>query len=257
MTKPVTGLTVFGSNTTGTTTQLDNNFIACTTALNDLNTYGNFLTDTGAANALAVTLPANITGALTNGLPIQVKVAANNSGATVLNYNATGNANVINLDGSALSANQLQANSIVLMQYSSGSAGWILQTPAQAPSSNVTNSTFTFDGSGGTSASKAITAQKTGSFVTLNVPSVTATSGTGSTKLSSNTALPAAYRPAVLQVFTVNQMVNNGAVLAAPGLLIINTSGVIDILRDAVPTAFTNTASGGTNAAQSALYFTG
>ncbi len=129
MTKPVVGLTVFGSNTSGTTTQLDNNFSALQTAINDLNTFGNFLTDTGAANAMAVTLPANITGALTNGLPIQVRVAATNTGATVINYNATGNANVVNLDGTSLTAGQLLANSIVLMQFSNAIGGWYLQTP--------------------------------------------------------------------------------------------------------------------------------
>lgn len=128
--KPVTGLTVFGSNTTGTTTQLDNNFSAITAALNDFNTYDNYLADTGAANAISVTLPANITGALGDGLMVQVKIAADNTGATVMNYNATGNANVVNVDGSALTAGQLKANGIVQMQYSNGISGWYLQTPA-------------------------------------------------------------------------------------------------------------------------------
>lgn len=135
MTKPVTGLTVFGSNTTGTTTQLDNNFAALQNALNDFNTYPNYLSASGSANAYSVTLPASTTGSKSDGLVIQVKINATNTGASVLNYNATGNSSIVNLDGTALGANQLAANSIVQLQYSSGLTSWMLQTPCASNSS--------------------------------------------------------------------------------------------------------------------------
>lgn len=128
MTKPVTGLTTFGSNTSGTTTQLDNNFLKCTAALNDLNTYPNFLTDTGTAGALVVTLAANLTGALTNGLVIQVKVAATNTGASTLNYNGGGALNVLNQDGTATNTGQLQASGIYQFAYRAADTTWILMT---------------------------------------------------------------------------------------------------------------------------------
>lgn len=132
MTKPISGLTTFGASTSGTTTQLDGNFDTIKTAINDLNTYSNYLTDTGAANAYAVALGANLTGALTDGLIIQVKFANTNTGASTLNYNLTGVIPVVNPDGSALRSSQIAANSILQLQYSSGLASWILQTSARA-----------------------------------------------------------------------------------------------------------------------------
>lgn len=134
MTKPVTGQTTFGSNTTGTTTQLDNNFLLAYNALNDLNTYSNFLTDTGSANTVVVTLAANLTGALTNGLVLQIKVAATNTGASTLNYNSGGALNILNIDGTALSAGQLVTGGICQFQYRSSDTSWLLQTPALFPS---------------------------------------------------------------------------------------------------------------------------
>lgn len=137
MTKPVTGLTVFGSNTSGTTTQLDNNFGALRDALNDFGTYSNYLSDTGAANAYSVSLPASITGTLADGLLLQMKVSATNSGASVLNYDGGGNKPVVNLDGSALSAGQMPANGVVQLQYSSALTSWMLQTVTANASSGA------------------------------------------------------------------------------------------------------------------------
>ena len=129
MAKPVTGQTTFGASTSGTTTQLDNNFLLAYNALNDLNTYPNYFVDAGSANAMSVTLAAGLTGALTDGLTIQVKVKASNTGATTMNYNAGGAIAVTNLDGSALSSGQLPINGIVTLSYSSSAGAWILQTP--------------------------------------------------------------------------------------------------------------------------------
>lgn len=134
MTKPVTGLTTWGAATTGSTADLDDNFSALQDAVNDFNTYKNFLTDNGAASSMTVTLPANITGPLEDGLLIQVKVASNNTGSTTLNYNGTGAANVINLDGTDLVANQIVANAIVSLQYSNSVSAWFLQTPVKPKS---------------------------------------------------------------------------------------------------------------------------
>lgn len=131
--KPVVGQTTFGASTSGTTTQLDNNFLLAYTALNDFNTYPNFLTDTGSANSIVVNLGANLTGVLTNGLVIQVKIAATNTGATNLNYNSGGNLNVLNLDGSALAPGQLTIGSIVQLAYRASDTTWQLMTSAARP----------------------------------------------------------------------------------------------------------------------------
>ena len=132
MTKPVTGLTTFGSATSGTTTQLDNNFTACTAALNDFNTYNNYLADTGGANAYAVSLPASATGTLTAGLTIQFKASAVNTGASTFNYNGGGAKNILRIDGSALVAGDIPANGIVQVQYDG--TQWLLQTPYSSSS---------------------------------------------------------------------------------------------------------------------------
>jgi hypothetical protein len=115
--KPATGLTTFGSSTTGTTTQLDNNFTAITGVVNDLNSYANYLTDTGGANAYAASLPASTTGALTAGLRIQFKASASNTGASTFNWNAGGALNILRSNGSALSAGDIVSGAIADIQY--------------------------------------------------------------------------------------------------------------------------------------------
>lgn len=139
MTKPVSGQTTFGASTSGTTTQLDNNFLLAYNAINDYNTYANYLIDSGAANAMVVTIPGGMTGALTDGLLLQIKVKSTNTGATTLNYNAGGALNVTNMDGSALIAGALPINGYVQVQYSSGTTTWLLQTPT-VPSASVSAS---------------------------------------------------------------------------------------------------------------------
>ncbi len=137
MTKPVSGQTTFGAATSGTTTQLDNNFLLAYNAINDYNTYGNYLADSGSANAMAVTVPAGMTGALTDGLLLQIKVAAANTGATTFNYNGGGALALTNLDGTALSSGQLPINSIVQVQYRASTTSWLLQTPMSVTSVTV------------------------------------------------------------------------------------------------------------------------
>lgn len=129
MSKPVTGLTVFGASTSGTTTQLDNNFLALQNALNDLNTYPNYLVDTGAADAYVVALAASLTGSLSAGLQIQMRAVNTNTGASTLNYNGNGAIAIVNQDGSALSAGQIVSGGIYQLQYSNVLLKWILQSP--------------------------------------------------------------------------------------------------------------------------------
>lgn len=113
MAKPVTGQTTFGSNTTGTTTQLDNNFLLAYNALNDLNTFSNYLVDTGSANAYVVTLGAGLTGPLTAGLEIEMKATNLNTGASTLNFNGTGAVAIQRVNGASLTAGDIPAGGIV------------------------------------------------------------------------------------------------------------------------------------------------
>lgn len=129
--KPVTGLTQWGSTTTGTTVELDNNFSALKDAVNDLNTYSNYLLDSGAANAYVVTLGAGLTGTLTAGLKIQMKASASNTGASTLNYNGTGLLAIQTTGGAALSAGMIVSGGVYDLIYNG--TVWQLQNPS-APS---------------------------------------------------------------------------------------------------------------------------
>lgn len=96
---------------------LDSNFVNVTTLLASFNNYGNYLVDTGAANAYVVTLAAGQTASLAAGLPVQFKAVNANTGASTLNVNATGVKNILNIDGSTLTPGQIPANGIINVIY--------------------------------------------------------------------------------------------------------------------------------------------
>ncbi len=120
------------------------------------------------------------------------------------------------------------------------------------------DSTFTFNGGGGSTASLTLTWQKVGDVVTLHIPQALATTGAGSTALVINTALPSTIRPsAATQHAPLNRISNNGAAISSPGVATITTAGVLSILRDGASTAFTNAASAGLNLGITITYFVG
>ena len=96
---------------------LDTNFTQVATFLNNANNYSNYLVDTGAANSIVVTTPTSVTATYTAGLTIAVKVIASNTGASTVNVNSLGLKNILNPDGSALTNNQMPANSVVALIY--------------------------------------------------------------------------------------------------------------------------------------------
>lgn len=150
MTKPISGLTQWGSATTGSTADLDANFTTIKTAINDLNTYPNYLTDTGSANAYVVTLAANLTGALTDGLIVQFKAVAANTGSSTLNYNATGTKTILLPTGDALPPGAIQTSGMVQLEYRSSDTVWILQNATQpnlgyAPRNLIVNPNWQID----------------------------------------------------------------------------------------------------------------
>ena len=125
-------------------------------------------------------------------------------------------------------------------------AGGINFTSAAGTSfvSGSTASTFTWDGSGGTSGSITINYQIIGKFCTLTLQAVLATTGTSSTTLASNTALPAAFRP-VANTGCAIPITNNGAAIAPLGFLVLGTAGILYIVRDPTGAVFTNSATAG------------
>ena len=125
-------------------------------------------------------------------------------------------------------------------------------------STGTSASTFTFNGSGGTSGSVTMTYQKIGNWVTLHIPAVTATSGTGSTGFTNDTVLPAALRPAAAtQVIATNNDLDNGGSTSTPSAVLIATSGVVTILRSPAAQAWTNSSVCGTVYGMTITYFVG
>jgi len=101
---------------------------------------------------------------------------------------------------------------------------------ASSVSSGTHSTTFTFNGSGGTSGTIDIPWIKVGSRVTLFIPSVLATAGTGSTQLVGNTALDAELRPAASQ-HKACQIYSNNAGVAAAGMVVVTAAGVITVFK--------------------------
>ena len=178
-------------------------------------------------------------------------------GALTLTHNATslilpGAANITTADGD------------IGIFVSEGSGNWrcvSYQPAGTAPAlTGSFSTTWSFDGSGGTSGSVTLTYQKIGNWVTLHIPSFSATSGTGSTTATNNTALPAAIRAASYQQdFAMTNMTNNNTVSgASPGVVRINAgSGTINFFRDNTQATFTNSSTCGLRSSVTVSYFVG
>ncbi len=117
--------------------------------------------------------------------------------------------------------------------------------------------TFTFNGTGGTSASVTIFYEIIGDFVLLFLPQVTATSGTSSTTFTNNTALPVAIRPTTTATLLIPAIRNNGNQISNPGFASITSGGTLTIFRDGTGTAFTNATVCGVDARTAIEYYIG
>ena len=204
-------------------------------------------TDTITAGALA-------TFTYVSGQKLTLIPAGANTGATTLNVTPSGGsaqgAKNVFANGVACVGGELQSGVPAIVEYD-GTQFNILGLCAATGS---TASTFTFNGSGGSSGSLTMTWQKIGKFITINIPSALATTGTGSTALTSDTALPTGIRPATQQLFACNSIQNNAAATADVGVIAINTNGTIQIVRNHTVTAFTNSATGGMDSSTTLTY---
>jgi hypothetical protein len=124
---PLTGLSTFGNLTLANTGNLDSNYNSITAFLNTLANYGNYFVDAGAANAIQVNVNANLTVGYVAGLPLQVRIAATNTGATTLQVNALGTRSVVNVDGTALVAGELVTNGVYSLIYDAISNVFVVQ----------------------------------------------------------------------------------------------------------------------------------
>lgn len=119
MSKPVTIPNTFATQSGNVpASQLDADYSVLAAAINDTGTYGNYLADTGAVNALVVTTPANITFSYATGVWLEVLVANTNTLSTVnLNVNGLGNQLVRSPSGGTLPIGALVAGTVYRMVF--------------------------------------------------------------------------------------------------------------------------------------------
>lgn len=121
--------------------------------------------DTGSANAYVITFVANFS-AYTDGIVIYWIPSNTNTGPSTLNVNGLGAINIVNADGSALSASSIQANVPAIVLYRGGTF-----TLVTSISSTQTGGTFTATITGCTTApTQTVTWAKSGRIVTLVFP---------------------------------------------------------------------------------------
>lgn len=96
---------------------IDGDFTACYNPLVALGTYSNYFSDVGAANAYAITVSSPQTVSQAAGLRVQFIAAHANTGASTLQINALAAKNILNLNGTALTAGQIPANAIIDVVY--------------------------------------------------------------------------------------------------------------------------------------------
>lgn len=124
----------------------------------------------------------------------------------------------------------------------------------------TTSSTFTFNGTGGgTSSSVDLVYSRIGDWVTLFLPTVQATTGTSSTTLTANTALESWAIPATsTATCALSNIRNNAGNDTSSGQLrVATTTGFLAIRRDGAASAFTNSASAGTQSPTTCTYYVG
>lgn len=213
---------------------LDDNFGNVSDALASLNTFSNYLLDTGAADAYVVTLGAGTTASLANGLMIQMKAVNTNTAASTLNFNGTGAKAIKNMDGSALTAAQIAANAIMSLIYSASATAWLLLTPCTL----IDSYTATLTGCT-TAPTTTVRYTKSYNVVTLNVPGWNAVSN-ATTK--TYTGMPAAIRPARQQGYQLIGCIDNGGG-KVPGRIDITAAGVIDFYPSLATNSWTNSGS--------------
>lgn len=123
-------------------------------------------TDTGAANAYILSFTANFT-ALSDGIVIYWVPSHTNTAGSTITVNGLGPANIVNGDGTALSANEILVNQVCQIIYKA--PNWILINPNTA--SYFASGSFTATVFGCTTApTKTVTWTKSGKQIVLNVP---------------------------------------------------------------------------------------
>lgn len=234
MTKPVTIPNTFAGATTAIPlSQLDGDFSAVTSAINDARTYSNYAADSGVVNAYAITL-SGITTTYTAGLRVQFKAVNANTGAATLDVNNQGAKNIVLADGTALATNAILANSIVDVIYDGTS--FQLLNDAGGPNERVGDLTVT--GNLSVTGTTALTGNLTAGNVSLTLANVT-TANIGTANVVTTNGQDASYsgNVAISGNTTIATSIS-GVIKATSGVLSAATAGT-DYVKPDVATTFT------------------
>lgn len=234
MTKPVTIPNTFAGATTAIPlSQLDGDFSAVASAINDARTYSNYAADSGAVNAYAITL-SGITTTYTAGLRVQFKAVNANTGAATLDVNNQGAKNIVLADGTALATNAILANSIVDVIYDGTS--FQLLNDAGGPNERVGDLTVT--GNLSVTGTTALTGNLTAGNVSLTLANVT-TANIGTANVVTTNGQDASYsgNVAISGNTTIATSIS-GVIKATSGVLSAATAGT-DYVKPDVATTFT------------------
>jgi hypothetical protein len=148
--------------------------------------------DTGSVNTYVLNFVANFTS-LTDGIVIYWIPANTNNGPSTININNLGVINIVNPDGSALSANEITANQPAQILIKGGQA--LLITPAAISSNLFTQALTGFTGT----VNAQINWKRTGNKVRLiNINSSLGTSNAATMSLT----VPATLLPSRTQIIT-------------------------------------------------------
>lgn len=131
----------FQNAVTATGLQLDNNFSANVSYLNDPTNRNNFATDGVATNTVNITFSPPVVGGYTAGLELTWKWGQTNTGGVVLNANGLGNIALVNPDGTALAPGQGIVGSIGKAVYDGTRAVFI--GPPASPATQAAMETAT------------------------------------------------------------------------------------------------------------------
>jgi hypothetical protein len=124
-------------------------------------------------------------------------------------------------------------------------------------SSTVHNSTFTMNGSGGTTSSIGIVLSRVGDFVTAYIPNFTATSGTSSNAFVIDTNLPVGYRPSSAHRIVQGMSYNNGGADTNAARWNVATNGQLILFRDVAGSNYTNSSVCGISESANLTWYVG
>lgn len=143
MVKPVTIANTFATQVGNVpASELDANYSVLSNAINDLGTYANYGTDTGAANAYILGYPSGITITLADGIPASFIPLNNNTGASTINVGGSGSLPLVRPDGSALLLGDLNTGNIYPIIYNATSGSWQLTALTQSFTGTIANPGF-------------------------------------------------------------------------------------------------------------------